>query len=282
MKSLSAGLAAHIAQEVTTLALCWKCTRADGAVFGFTTHDRDLSVDGIDYLAVTGFTPSQLQWSAGLAVDNLEVVGVLDSAAITEDDIRAGLWDFAGIEIFWVNWADLSEGRSVMVKGRLGEVRTGRNSFVAELRGLMQSLQQQHGRIYSAACDADLGDARCGVNLAALTVSGTVTGIGSNPRRVFADSGRSEANDWFEGGKVTFTSGANDGFSAEIKSWVQSGGVASTQLELPYDIGIGDSYTMSPGCFKRFSQDCVAKFSNGVNFRGFPDVPGMDRIITGT
>lgn len=282
MKSLSAGLAAHIAQEVTTLAMCWKCTRADNAVFGFTTHDRDLTVDGTDYQAVTGFTPSQMQWTAHLAVDNLEVVGVLDSAAITEDDVRAGLWDFAQIEIFYVNWADLSQGRSVMVKGRLGEVRTGRNSFVAELRGLMQSLQQQHGRIYSASCDADLGDSRCGVNLPSMTVGSTITGIGANPRKVFADNSRVEPDGWFDGGRITFTSGDNAGQSVEVKSYELSGGVIAVQLALPYDVAPGDGYTMSPGCFKRFSTDCVGKFANGVNFRGFPDVPGMDRILTGT
>lgn len=273
---------AHIAQEVTTLAMCWKCTRQDAAVFGFTTHDKDLSIGGVDYEAISGFLPSQMQWSASLAVDNLEAIGVLDSAAITEEDIRAGLWDFALVEIFYVNWADLSQGTVMQVKGRIGEVKTGKHSFSAELRGLMQSLQQQHGRIYSAACDADLGDTRCGVNLAALTVTGTLTGVGANPRKTFFDSSRGEANGWFDAGRITFTSGPNDGFSMEVKTYLLSGGSIVSQLALPYDAETGDTYSMTPGCFKRFTEDCVGKFSNGDRFRGFPDVPGLDRLASGT
>jgi uncharacterized phage protein (TIGR02218 family) len=36
----------------------------------------------------------------------------------------------------------------------------------------------------------------------------------------------------------------------------------------------GDTYTVYAGCTKRFREDCIAKHNNGVNFRGFPDLPG--------
>jgi hypothetical protein len=38
----------HLADEVTTLATCWKSTRRDGAVLGFTDHLRDLELDGVE------------------------------------------------------------------------------------------------------------------------------------------------------------------------------------------------------------------------------------------
>src|SRR5581483_6673972 len=59
MKTLDSGFAAHIAGTVTTLAWCWKITRADAAVQGFTDHDSDLAFDGVIYAAATGFTASQ-------------------------------------------------------------------------------------------------------------------------------------------------------------------------------------------------------------------------------
>lgn len=282
MKTISGAMTTHIAQEVTTLAMCWECTRADGNVYGFTTHDRDLEIGGVTFEAISGFLPSQMQWTASLAVDNLEAIGMLDSQAITEEDIRNGLWDFALIEIFYVNWSSLSDGVVNQVRGRLGEVKTGKHHFSAELRGLAQRLQQQHGRLISAACDADLGDTRCGVNLAPLTVTGTLTGVGANPRKSFFDSSRSEANAWFDNGRITFTSGPNDGFSMEVKAYFLSGGSIVTQLALPYDAAVGDTYSMTPGCFKRFTEDCIGKFSNVRRFRGFPDVPGLDRVASGT
>ena len=46
MKSVSTALAAHLAGEVITLATCWRIARADGEVFRFTNHDRDLPGEG--------------------------------------------------------------------------------------------------------------------------------------------------------------------------------------------------------------------------------------------
>ena len=47
---------------------------------------------------------------------------------------------------------------------------------------------------------------------------------------------------------------------------------------MPYAIAIGDTYTGIAGCRKNFTDDCVTKFANGVNFRGEPHVPGNDQL----
>lgn len=279
MKSVSAGLASHLAQECTTLATCWKCTRLDGTVYGFTDHDQDLVVDGVTYDAATGYTRSAIKTTGALNVDGLDLEGAFDSVAITDADLHAGKWDYAAIEVFMVNWADLTQGTLKLRRGRLGEIRSGRQIFVAELRGLTQLLQQRVGRTYGQNCDADLGDARCGVTLASYTFSGSVTGVTSN--RVFASSGRTEADAYFDNGKITFTSGNNNGLAMEIKTWVNSGKTFSLYLPMPYTVQVGDTYSVVAGCRKRFAQDCVAKFSNGRNFRGFPHIPGTNRLVSG-
>ncbi len=38
MKSLPPALQAHLDDGTTTLAWCWRITRADGVTFGFTDH----------------------------------------------------------------------------------------------------------------------------------------------------------------------------------------------------------------------------------------------------
>ena len=48
MKTVSPELAAHLAGAALTLATCWKIERRDGAILGFTSHDRDLVFDLAD------------------------------------------------------------------------------------------------------------------------------------------------------------------------------------------------------------------------------------------
>lgn len=279
MKSVSASLLAHMQSEVTTLATCWLVTRLDGEVFGFTDHSENISFDGVTYVASTGYTATAIQSGSGMNVDNLDVEGALDSSTITEQDLIAGLWDFAAIEIFIVNYADLTMGSMTLRSGNLGSVRTGRGMFVAELRGMMQRLQQAVGRLVMPACNADLGDSRCGINLGTFTdgtVSGSVDSVTSN--RQFLDAGLTQAANWFAGGLLTWTSGLNSGLAAEVKAF--TGGAVSLHIAMPYTVQVGDTFTIKAGCDKSVTT-CRTKFSNVVNFRGFPHLPGIGRIGSG-
>lgn len=279
MKTISTDLATHIAGEVTTLATCWKLTRRDATVFGFTDHDRDITVDSISYKAATGFTPSAIQNTGSLAVGNLDVEGMLSSGSITEADILAGLYDFAAIDIFQVNYADLTQGALKLRRGWLGEVSMHKQQFIAEVRGLAQRLSQTIGELYSASCRATLGDSRCKIDLGAHTVTGSVTSSGGT--QSFNDSARSEATGIFSFGTLTFTGGANNGLSMEVKEYalIPGGdGVITLALPMPYAIGVGDSYSLTKGCDKTLAT-CFSRFNNVVNFRGEPLVPGLDRML---
>ena len=201
MKTISSPLAAHIAGEVTTLATCWKLTRRDSTTLGFTDHDRDIVFAALTYKAATGFSPSAVANSASLQVDNLDVEGMLSAESISEADILAGVYDFAEIEIFQINYADTSQGILKMRRGWLGEVSLTRQHFVAEVRGLTQLLSQDIGEYFSPSCRATLGDTRCKINMTSHTVTGSVTAGAS--RSGFTDSARTEASALFTGGKIT-------------------------------------------------------------------------------
>lgn len=274
-KTLSPALEAHYAGDTLTLAKLWKITRRDGEVFGFTDHDKSLTFSGVDYEATSVFDASAINTRSEFNVDNLSLIGLLDSGGITADDIESGLWDGATVEVREVNWADLTDGANLLMSGDIGQIQRKRGQYTGEMRGLMQKLQNVVGRVVNSACDADLGDARCGVDLGALTVSGTVTSVAS--RRLFTASGLAQAEAYFSGGRVTFTSGANDGISMEIKTHA-TGGVITLHLPMPYGITAADTFDITPGCDKTFAT-CQAKFNNVVNFRGFPDVPGPDQVL---
>lgn len=274
MKTAGTNLATHIGGETTTLATCWKVTRKDGAVFGFTDFDKDLTIDSLLYQAQSGYTRSAIHTISNLAVDNLDIESALDSETLNAADLRAGIWDGAAIEIFIVNWSNLANGKIILKRGTVGEVELKDTVFRAELRGLTQALSQQIVELYTPDCRAELGDARCKINLAALTIIGTVTAV--TDRRSFTDTGRIEADHYWNGGLITWTSGANVGRKMEVKSFVS--GVFTLFLPMPSDVAEGDTYSLYPGCDKKFST-CKDKYSNVKNFRGEPHVPGNDQVL---
>lgn len=277
MKTLDAGLAAHLAGGLTTLCHCWKVVRKDGAAMGFTDHDRDLLIDGVTYQAASGFTATAIEDQLGLAVSNLDVNGALSSVAITEDDLNAGLYDGAVVTIMRVNWQDVTQ-RAVLRSGFLGQVTRGEVAFSAELRGLSSTLDQSSGRIVQRACPWELGDSHCGVDLnaAANHGSGTVQTVISDFD--FAAAGiESFASGTFSRGKLTLVSGNNAGLAIEVRAHSQGSTASRLSLFLPAPrpIEAGDTFSITAGCDKKFAT-CIGRFNNAVNFGGFPHIPGND------
>lgn len=262
-KTLPSGMQDHLDTGTTTMCHCWRLTRGDATVYGFTEHDKDLTFDGTTFSASSGFTASTFMASMGGAVDNLAAYGALDSAAITEADIALGEFDGATVEVFLVNWADVTE-RITLLKGGLGEVTRGEYSFEAEMRSLTHMLQQPSGRVYQGRCDAHLGDSRCGATVT--TSAGTVTAVTDN--RVLTVSGLSnDTLDYYTYGKIVLPGG----YEAAIKRHVP--GRIDLWIAPPVTISVSDSVTAHTGCDKD-AATCKDKFSNLVNFRGFPHIPG--------
>lgn len=274
MRTASSNLTAHLAGEVTSLAICWKLTLVGGTVMGFTDHTSDLTISSQLYKAATGFSPTSIETKDRFSVDNLDVAGILDSASITEADIMAGKYDFAEIEIFMVNVTDLTQGIIIHRRGWLGEVSVKNGQFVAEVRGLAQKFQQNIGELYSPTCRAVFGDARCKINLAGYTAGGTVNTVTS--RQVFISNAMTQAAGYFSGGEVIWLTGANAGRRMEIKEF--SNKQFTLVLPMPNAVVVSDTFNAIAGCDKTFNT-CFAKFANAVNFRGEPHVPGMDKVL---
>lgn len=282
MKTISVALKAHYALGTTTLAHIVKMTRRDGTVLAVTLdHDKTITFGGIDYLPALGMIPTNIETSGELNVDNLDARGALMALGIAEADISAGLWDLCDVRVMRVNWADLTMGAEKLKRGTFGQLSVGRNSFNNEVRGITQRLQQTIGEVVSASCKADLFDARCtvvaeeGVRKFSDTV---VSGVTSS--RVFAAAGLTQEAGFFDAGKVTWTTGANVGLSMEIRVHT-AGGTIELQEPMPHAVAAADEFTIFAGCLKRYAEDCVVKFSNGINFRGFPFVPGQDQMFKG-
>lgn len=275
VKTLPSALQSHLDTGATTMSYCWRVTRTDGVVLGFTEHDQDLLFDGTTFKAATGFSSTSIEQSMGLNVDNLEVESILSDDSINESDLNAGLFDTAEIELFWVNWSDVDQ-RILMSKGIIGEVRRGETSFNAELRSLSQKAQQRTGRTYQRYCDANLGDSRCGIDLEDSQYFENADIEEVVDKRNFKTT-LASSNDFFTLGKLVFTSGQNNGLEIEVKTHKKSGTESNIELwyEPPYPLSVDDTFKIIVGC-KKDHQTCQTKFSNITNFRGFPFIPGND------
>jgi uncharacterized phage protein (TIGR02218 family) len=269
-------LRAHLARDCTTLCHAWKMTRRDGAVFGFTDHDMGFAIGSVAYEPRSGFSASETRTSLGLAVDTVDVEGMLSSTGLVDEEIEAGVLDDASVETFLVNWRS-PEDFALIRRATIGRITRREGRFIAELKSATHGLDQPSARYLTRACDAELGDARCGVDLDA-----GFAGSGELAEQVAPDAWRvtglgSFAVGWFSHGVLTWTSGARTGRNERIVDHRRAG--EDVVLVLTPVSGaapeIGDAFTVVAGCDKAFAT-CKAKFANAVNFRGFPHLPGND------
>lgn len=285
MKTIGASLLSHFGLTFTTVVACWKLTRTDGVIYFHTGHDTALVIDGNTYDPVNGTILSQFEQQAGLGVDNLEVMFALADAGITKAEIEGNLFDGATIDVFLVNWKDLTMGKALLAQNWLvGNIELRDYMAVAEVRSRAQLLQSGLIELYSPGCRATLGDSRCGVDFGSASpyiVSGSVTGV--TDRQIFTDTSRPETTDVFAYGLLTWIGGAsagglNTGLSMEVQSYNPVTDLVTLFLKMPFQITVGDTYEMRWGCDKS-AISCKNKFNNLVNFRGEPFVPGPDVLI---
>jgi uncharacterized phage protein (TIGR02218 family) len=281
MRDIPEALLAHIKSGVTSLCRCWVLTRGDGVQMGFTDHDAALNFDGITFEPTTGMDAAALQSATGLSVDNSQAVGALTSAGLTDDDIEQGLYDGAVIVQYLVNWQDVAQ-RILAFRGSIGEIKRGSGAFEAELRSLSEGLNQPIGRAYLRQCDAQLGDARCGVDVSGPEFTGEAELTYVVGQRVLHMKGLDGYDDgWFVQGQVIFVTGENAGAVRIIKADQTKGlrRVLEVWEDLRHPIAVGDIVRVTAGCDKT-KDICINKFSNLLNFRGFPQMPGDDWALS--
>ncbi|HEY0925663.1 baseplate hub protein [Brevundimonas sp.] len=164
MRQIPQALADRIENGAATLCHVWLLRRLDGTRMGFTDHDADLTVDGVTCRAASG-------WVGGAARSGLDAVGSavvsggLDDAAIAEVDMAGGLYDQADVELWRVDW-EQPDLRARIWRGRLAKCLREGERFTVDIEGPMAALDRIVGRTFGRSCDADLGDARCGVDRA--------------------------------------------------------------------------------------------------------------------
>lgn len=274
---MSGLLDSSLSGKVTTLALCWKLTRGDGLVLGFTGHDHDLVVGGVRYLSRPGMTPSAILHSMELSADSMETQGYLNSAGLTAEDLESGRWADARVELFACDWLDVTAGRLGLMRGTMGAVsRTGfaaSGAFRAELLSDLAALEAVEPLRLSPLCRADLGDGRCGVDMASRRLEVQVVGWSGSRLQLATAPLEPDRFCW---GRIRWVSGKLTGLDRRVST--VEGEHIILEEPLPDLPDRGGTIWLWEGCDKRFST-CVQRFGNAKAFDGEPHVPGTDALL---
>jgi uncharacterized phage protein (TIGR02218 family) len=262
-----------------TLAFGIRVVRKDGTVLGWTEHSHDATVTALgestELLANPGFNLSSIVSNAGLAVDGGSC-DVIAGEEMTRADILARKWDGASVYLFRYNWKDPAAGVLPIKRGSFGNFKPRLGQFTVEFRDIRQALQPNSTWVLQEACRWQLGDARCGVDLAPFTHAGTVTAAAS--AYVFTASGLAQAADYFGEGEIEWLTGLNEGLRHKVRAHA-GGGVFTLAEAAIYAISIGDTFNAIAGCRKRKAEDCRDKFDNILNYGGEADKPKRDDLM---
>lgn len=277
MRTLGA-LSTHIAEDAHTLCAMLRIDLVDGTTLAFTDHNRTLSFDlgdgAVDYSPGTGILPSNLSLSAGFDADDVEISGPIGDV-VTRTQVLGGRFDDARVRYFWVNWDSLGSGAVKLLKGWVVQSVVEGGRFKLTCHSEMSRFAQSIGVVVSAYCRWDFGSTECGATPA--TLAATVSAVTDALTFTVTFSG-SYANDYWNKGTVDFNTGDLSGIRpVEIFDWT-SGGAITLLTPLPEPPTIGDTLTLMQGCGKTRA-DCIALQGDAVQFGGFPDVPGTDKVL---
>ncbi|MDE2363135.1 MAG: DUF2163 domain-containing protein [Hyphomicrobiales bacterium] len=277
MRQISSAFAAAFASPATTLCHCWRLTRRDGAVMGFTDHDCDLAFAGAIFSAATGLDAAQAESAAGLAVGSGDVQGALDSAGIDEVDIESGLYDDASVEIWLVDWTNV-DNRVLLDVATIGEVKRTEFAFIAELRSIAHRFDEDRGRQFQRGCSADLGDAACKIDLSsALYSTGATILSQEKPGSYIVATDAGFSSDFFTNGSLA--RGADAAVAIKLHEKAVNGDRIVLWAAPAIVLAPGARVALRAGCDKS-PESCRQKFDNLVNFRGFPHMPGNDAVVS--
>jgi uncharacterized phage protein (TIGR02218 family) len=276
MKTLDADLRADLEHGAAYLAMAWMLRRRDGFELRVTDHDQSLLIDGHVFEPGGAIGLGQFESTATSGADELEAIGVLNSDAITESDIVDGLWDDAELRAYAVDWMRKS-APIPLLHAWIERIEVKDRAFEARLSNLRSKLEAPIGRIYQRVCDAQFGDRRCGVDAVQPAYRSAIEILTvHDDRTVEVSSAGDRQSGWFTRGVLL----SHDGRSFGIEEDERKGNRRRLRLDRSVSaLSLGPGAYAIAGCEKTF-EACVGKFSNGINFRGFPHMPGPDSVLS--
>jgi uncharacterized phage protein (TIGR02218 family) len=249
----------------------------NGVTLRYSTAGTIINFGGFNWLpAPAGLTRSKVRWVTGVEVDTLDVSFPADESIVVNSIpmLRAavlGMFDNAKVTLSRLYMSDWNTpvDSILLFTGNVAKPVIQRTVLHLTIKSDLDKLNMQMPQnLYQSACLHTLYDIGCAVNVNTYMYSGTVTTVTSNA--IFGGTG-SFVDGYFQMGAVKFTSGANEGLTRTVKSYLS--GVIYATNPFPFDVQASDSFILTPGCDKLRNGDCANKYNNVINFKGFEYIP---------
>lgn len=292
MKPTTTALNNLLATRQFIVADLYTFTLIDGTVLHYTSGDTNIITGGYTYLSGGqtgpyferfGGNKPRIKWQRGLAVDTM-VFDVLPKDATINSigflsTILQGAFDGAIVSLTraYMSSYGTVTGSVLLFTGRVADINCGRVFATFTINSHLELLNQNMPRnLYQTACVNTLYDSACTLNQNSFDESGSVA---SGSTVSIINTTLTAATGYYDLGKIKFTSGANNGLWRGVKSYINSTpDTINMTIPLPYTPAVSDTFIIYAGCDKKQST-CTSKFSNLVNFRGFPYLPENSTAI---
>lgn len=258
-----------------TRVQCGRVVCRNGLTVRMASYPVDLVMsNGAVYQAGSGFEYSGLTAEASFSASVVDLEGFVGYAGVTRDMLQSGVFDGAEALYFYADFLNPVEDDQPHLSAIFGKTIIEDDRYRIEQMAYNDLLGQDTTQGHTATCAhvrnfGGQGHGECGVNLASITVTGTLTHVISD--LVIRDSARGEAADRFATGTIVFNSGANAGLGPiKIRDYSADGTI--TLYEPPfYAVTVGTTYTMVPGC--RGTIAACQQYGNITRRRGFDWIP---------
>ncbi len=261
----------------------WRITRRDGAVFAFTSLDVDFTYLGTTFKHCASLQDSASESSADLgSVGSIQLTGLLSDESITDEDIYAGKFDDAVVEVWVVNWGEEPSAPFKVAGGWMGKLSFGQANWSGEVLGPGARLQQTAlVDFFTPGCRWNFGQLDsegigCPVDSEALAIIGVQVTGARGRYAVFFDAAFPGGPAIWNGGTVRWTYGANAGVECQVNEVDFSAQALSLWDLAPFPPQEGDSFDLIPGCPK--TKAACQAYGVYVSFGGFEDIPGPDAL----
>lgn len=309
-RTISPALQEHLDTGATTLTMLVKVTPRDPNYppFGICMLDRDIAYDDGDgailYAARTGMVPSAMVASAGTDIGNADfkhLVAPQFEAEVSEELIRAGVYDYAWYRALIVNYEDLTMGHIEAPAGfgQVGQISIDNRglTFHMELTDITKLLKQTITEVDSITCRATFGSQPigtgggvveerfpCGKDLSTLwSTTKTVTSVSLETTITFTASALGAAAGHYVPGMVKWITGNNAGRQQGVEDQT-AGGQISLNTAAMFPIQVGDTFQIREDCTRWVENDRGCKYHfasiSGTewknHYRGEPFIPISD------
>jgi len=256
--------------RLATRAFFWRIERRDGVTLGFTSHDRDLAIDGLTLRAAPGIRPAALRQTVEIGGDDAQIDGALTHDSISAVDLAAGRFDGASVSMGRIDWQS-GEARTLF-GGTLGRTEEVAGGFSAQLRSPKAALEFDPVPRTSPGCRARFCGPGCNLSPARFTHEAPLAEVDPAANGVRFDGLLASR---FVFGEMRWVDGPAVGLRHAIIA--HDGGMLILDGPIPDGVAAGTQAQLREGCDRTIAT-CASRFGNAANFRGEPFLPGNDLV----